>query len=359
MKIRISSASLANAMQAVSGCVSGRAATAMQGGVLISASDGEVTFRTTDMFTSVKATVQAYVAEQGETVVSAKMLHNISRSLPDADIELATLDDGAQLKCLKSRWKLRTLNPRDFPMWEDMSPDHSVTVNRKTLSELVDRVCRAVAKDNTKPVLKSIHTVVGGGRIVLVATDALRVCSVGAPAEGDEFIANIPSSALKGAMAAKSSAETVTIACSDTQACIVDGAFTYITRLAEGNYPNVDMLMPKSCKTTVTLDPDEFANALKRAGVVASVNPAVILDIAGDTMTIRAVSNDQGESTETIPIESDGEPLTIGFNHHYILDCVDYMDGKVVIKMIDKTNPAVFHDYGDIDMTYLLLPVRV
>jgi DNA polymerase III sliding clamp (beta) subunit (PCNA family) len=55
----------------------------------------------------------------------------------------------------------------------------------------------------------------------------------------------------------------------------------------------------------------------------------------------------------------EGEPLTIGFNHHYILDCIEYMDGRAVIKLIDRTSPAVFHDYGDIDMTYLLLPVKV
>lgn len=359
MDFTISSASLANVMQAVASRLPSQPTIAVYGGVLVTASDGEVTLRTTDMSTSTRATVQTLVEEPGETVVSAKMLQSISKSLPDAPVRFSTSGDAAQVECLKSRWRLHTLNPADFPKWEDFDPDGSFEIPRRLLAEMVEMTGRAAARDESRPVLKAINAVVSDGTLSLTATDALRVSVTRAEVDGDDLAANIPSQALRGAMAAKSSAETVTIGCSGRQVCIDDGTLTYVTRAIEGSYPNVAALMPKSFRTRVCLDSEEFASALKRAGILASVDPSVALSFDGDMLTIRAVSSNDGESTETIPIDLEGDPVTIGFNHHYVLDCVDRMGGELTMRLNGPTDPALFTGNGDIDATYMLLPVRV
>ena len=358
MDFTISSASLANVMQAVAGRLPNTPATAMHGGVLVAATGGEVTFRTTDMSTSTKATVQALVEEPGETVVSAKMMQSIAKSLPDAPVNISALGDAAQVTCLKSKWRLRTLDPRDFPSWEEFEPEGTVTIQRRVLADLVDRESRAIAKDETKPVLRAIRAIAGDGTLRLIATDSYRVFDMRTQADGGPLVANIPCAALKGAMSAKSSAETVAIGCSGNQACIEDGVFTYVTRLIEGNYPNIDMVMPKSFASDISFDPSEFSDALKRAGVVASVNPSVTLFVEGDTMTIRAASADQGESTETIHVDMEGDPLTVSLNYRHILDCVDHNDAEMFLHANGTMSPVVFNSYGDVDMTYLLMPVR-
>lgn len=359
MKFKVSSASLANVMQTVMGSVPSKPAIAIHGGVLVSADDGEVTFRATDMFTSVKATVEAEVEESGETVVSAKMMQDISKKLPDADVEISDGNGVATVKCLKSNWKLLTLDPQDFPTWEEFEPIQSVTVPRRLLSDMVDRTYKVASKDDSKPILKAIHITVNDGTITMEATDSYRMVIASSEVDDGELLANIPGAALKNILSAKSTAETITIGCSATQACIEDGRFAYVTRIINGRYPNFSALMPQEHATTVSVDASELAGALKRAGVVATVNPAVAMTIEDGLMTIRAASPNQGESTETLPICMEGDAATVGLNHNYVLDCVDCLDGEVVIELNGRLDPAVFKNNDDIDITYTLLPVRV
>jgi DNA polymerase-3 subunit beta len=103
------------------------------------------------------------------------------------------------------------------------------------------------------------------------------------------------------------------------------GNTTYVSRRIEGNFPNFRQLLPNSCKTSVKLDSAELSGALKRVSVIAASNPSVRFDVDVDGKLVRlsASSPDQGESTELLPVEVEGDGMSIALNYHYVFDCVN------------------------------------
>ena len=141
------------------------------------------------------------------------------------------------------------------------------------------------------------------------------------------------------------------------------GSTTYVSRRIEGNFPNFRQLLPSTYETAVTLDASQLAQALRRVSVIALSNPSVRFDVDADgsLLKLSASSPDQGESTELMDVEVEGESLSIALNYHYVLDCVaaSSQDKELSFELLSSMQPAVFKSYGSINYLYLLMPVRM
>ena len=149
----------------------------------------------------------------------------------------------------------------------------------------------------------------------------------------------------------------------DSQIVFSFGSTTYVSRRIEGNFPNFRQLLPSQCTTTVRLDAEQLAQALRRVSVIALSNPSVRFDIDADgaLLTLSASSPDQGESRELLPVEVEGDSMAIALNYHYVLDCVSAAahDADVSLELLSSMQPAIFKSYAKINYLYLLMPVRM
>jgi hypothetical protein len=165
------------------------------------------------------------------------------------------------------------------------------------------------------------------------------------------------------ALSLPSMTETVLIGTTDSQVVFVFGNTTYISRKIDGQFPNYKQLLPDTCATTVEIDLPQFSAALKRVSVIALSNPSVRFDIdaEGKVMRLSASSPDQGESTESIPVEVTGDSMSIALNYHYVFDCVNAVSGadELALELQGPMQPAIFKSYGKINYLYLLMPVRM
>ena len=97
--------------------------------------------------------------------------------------------------------------------------------------------------------------------------------------------------------------------------------------------------------------------------VIALSNPSVRFDIdaEGKVMRLSASSPDQGESTESIPVEVTGDSMSIALNYHYIFDCVNAAsgEGKISLELQSTMQPGIFKSYSKVNYLYLLMPVRM
>jgi DNA polymerase-3 subunit beta len=113
----------------------------------------------------------------------------------------------------------------------------------------------------------------------------------------------------------------------------------------------------------VRIDAGGLAQALRRVSVIAASNPSVRFDIDADgsLLKLSASSPDQGESSELIDVEVEGESMSIALNYHYVLDCVSAsaQDKDVSFELLSSMQPAVFKSYASINYLYLLMPVRM
>ena len=131
----------------------------------------------------------------------------------------------------------------------------------------------------------------------------------------------------------------------------------------EGNFPNFRQLLPTTRNSVVRLDAQQLAQALRRVSVIAQSNPSVRFDADADGGVLRlsASSPDQGEASELLGVEVEGESMSIALNFHYVLDCVSAVSGDadVELELLSSMQPAIFKSYASINYLYLLMPVRM
>ena len=367
MKFTVSQSSLVKALSVVSKGIAATAAQPILAGVKLTASDGSIEFQSTNGNISIRHSVAADVEEEGATVVSGKVLSNVAKNLPDAAVTVE--DDGTQtsLTCQRAHFRLNTLDPKDFPEFPSVEPERSIELPSELLSSMVDKVYKVTSKDTSRPILSGVLLTVENNTIRLVATDSYRlaVCDSNTEtSESDEaFEAIVPGVTFHDVLSLPSMTERITIGITASQVVFSFGNTTYVSRRIEGNFPNFRQLLPTSQNSVVRLDAAELAQALRRVSVIAQSNPSVRFDADADGGVLRlsASSPDQGEASELLGVDVQGESMSIALNFHYVLDCVSVVssDSDVSLELLSSMQPAIFKSYASINYLYLLMPVRM
>jgi DNA polymerase-3 subunit beta len=272
-----------------------------------------------------------------------------------------------QISCNKSRYRLNTLDASDFPEFPTYALDQSIELPAALLSDMVDRVYKVVSKDTSRPILQGVMMSVEENTIRLVATDSYRlaVCDSNVETSSTEeaFVTIVPGATFHDVLASPAMTEQLLVGTAESQVVFVFGNTTYISRKIDGQFPNYKQLLPDTCATTVEIDLPQFSAALKRVSVIALSNPSVRFDIdaEGKVMRLSASSPDQGESTESIPVEVTGDSMSIALNYHYVFDCVNAASGedKISLELQSTMQPGIFKSYDKVNYLYLLMPVRM
>lgn len=367
MRFTVSQSALARALAVVGKGLGSQSTLPILGGIYLKAQAGSIELQTTNITISIRHAIPANVEDEGETVVSGKILLNVVKNLPDAAV---TFDDEAgsvAISCEKSRFRLNTLNASDFPEFPEVDLDQTVELPSAILSSMVDKVYKVTSRDTSRPILAGVLLTVEDNTIRLVATDSYRlaVCdtNVETSSASDRFEAIVPGSTFHEVLSLPSMTERLSVGLAASQIVFSFGSTTYVSRRIEGNFPNFRQLLPASCASSVTIDAGQLAQALRRVAVVATSNPSVRFDIDADAglLKLSASSPDQGESSELIDVEVEGEGMSIALNYHYVLDCVSAaaQDKDVAFELVSSMQPAVFKSYAAINYLYLLMPVRM
>ena len=369
MKFTVSQSSLAKALLVVAKGMATNSTLPYLSGIYIKAQEGTLEFQTSNLTISIRHRIAANVEEPGETVVSGKILTSIVKTLPDAAVSFSM--EGAarvlELSCHKSRFRLNTLDPSDFPEFPTYELERSIELPSELLSDMVDKVYKVTSRDTSRPILQGVLLSVEQNTIRLVATDSYRLAVCDSNAEtssaSEAFVTIVPGATFHDVLSSPSMTETLQVGTTDSQVIFSFGNTTYVSRKIEGNFPNYRQLLPSTCATSVHLNVDEFGAALKRVSVIASSNPSVRLDadVDGKLMRLSASSPDQGESSEQMDAEVEGSTMSIALNFHYVFDCVNAVSGSddLALELQGSMQPAIFKSYGKINYLYLLMPVRM
>lgn len=367
MRFTVSQSSLAKALSVVSKGIASHSTIPVLGGILMRASNGTLEMQTSDLDTSIRHKIAANVEEEGETVISGRMLSNVVKNLQDAAVTFDGGEGTINVTCDKSSFHLNTLNASEFPSFPEIAMERSVELPCDALSEMVDKVYKVTSRDTSRPVLAGILLNVEENCVRLVATDSYRlvVCDTNVETSSLEgtFEMIIPGTAFHDVLSLPSDSATVIIGATTNQVIFVSGNTTYVSRRIEGTFPNYKQLLPSSCLTTMRTRVADLAGALRRVSSIATSNSAVRFDVDPDAglVTLSSTSPDQGDAREQVNVEVEGEANSICMNYRYVGDCVGALsqDSEVTLELQQSMRPGVFKSYGKINYLYLLMPVRM
>ena len=160
MKIRLERDVLAEAVQWAARSLPVRPSVPILAGLLVRADAENVTFSSFDYETSARISVPAMVADEGEALISGRLLV-ISRSLPGKPVDISADDSRMELICGSARFTLQTLPVGDYPNLPSM-PEETGTVRSDAFAGAVSQVVVAAGRDELLPVFTGVRVEIEG-----------------------------------------------------------------------------------------------------------------------------------------------------------------------------------------------------
>ena len=362
LKTTCSREELSHALGIVSRGVSTRTTVQILAGILLEAADGKLRLAATDMELSLRSSLEAKVDTEGSVVVPGRLLLDIARLLPEAEVSLEhRLEEAVvEVRCGSASYRLHTYNAEDLPRLPDTQVDRH-EVDRQTLLETVARVSRSASRDESRPVLTGVLVHFEPGKLVMAATDSYRLSVKETVLEGTvpELEAIVPARALGELARIAGEGENLTLGVHENQVVFGSGDAWLTTRRIDGQFPNYKQLVPEAFEHEVALPRDELLDVVRRVSVMAQRNSPLRLRFADGELTVSAQTQDVGEARESLPVSFGAEALEIGFNAEFLRDGVESVTGEQVrLKLISPLRPAVLQGESD-DFLYLIMPIRL
>ena len=362
MKLTCARDELVAKLAVVARGVSTRTTVQILSGIRLEAEGGTLTLSATDMELSLRTSLEAQVEGPGATVVPGRLLAELSRLLPEGEVELAAAEDAVlHLTCGSASYTLHTYAAEDFPRLPEIESASLFSLEREAFLETVTRVSRAASRDESRPVLTGILVRFEEGKLVMAATDSYRLAVKETPVTAGvaELEALVPARALTEVQRLAGSSDRLDLGVLENQVVFDLGGTVLTTRRIDGQFPNYRALLPEAFENEVAMPRDELLDVVRRTAVMAQRNAPLRLRFAEGELTVTARTPDVGEATESMPAPYSGEPLEIGFNAEFLRDGVDSIEGdEVRLKLISPLRPAVLQGADD-DFTYLIMPIRL
>lgn len=372
MKISMERGALLKAVSQAQSVVERRNTIPILANVLIEAEGEHVQFRATDLDIEVVDKAFAQVERAGSTTVSAVMLHEIVRKLPDGALVSLT-DDGAagrlSVDAGRSSFSLATLPKEDFPVMASSEYASNFSAPAPLLRRLFDKAKFAISTEETRYYLNGVYMHVSesdGGRVLrCVATDGHRLARIdGELPDGAEAMPGVivPRKTVGELRKLLDDDELkVAVSVSETKIRFATPNITLTSKVIDGTFPDYTRVIPAGNTRRLEVDAAEFAKAVDRVATVSSERSrAVKLSLNEDRLVLSVNAPDSGAAEEELAVAYSDEPLEIGFNAKYLLEIASQVDRENAVFMFNTSgDPTLMREGNDTTAVYVVMPMRV
>ena len=372
MKVTIERAALLKAMSRAQGVVERKNTIPILANVLIETADNGIMLRATDLDIEVTETLPARTEDAGAVTVSAQMLHDIVRKLPEgAEVALSSDPSSGRLdiNAGRSRFHLPTLPREDFPVMASSEYACSYTAPAPVLRRLFDKSRFAVSTEETRYYLNGVylHVSEDAGTSVLraVATDGHRLARIDAPlpdgAAGSPAVIVPRKTVSELRKLLEDDEAKVALSVSETKIRFETDGLVLTSKVIDGAFPDYTRVIPTGNDRRMEVDAKEFAAAVDRVATVSQERSrAVKMAMDHDRLTLSVNAPDAGSADEQLTVAYDNDAMEIGFNAKYLVEIATQVDREnAVFLFADASAPTMVQEGDDVSAIYVVMPMRV
>ena len=353
MNINVQSKDVKAVMNKVNKCVSRKPSNLpVLNSVHVSATNGRIVLRATDLSVELTASIPANVIEGGACLIDKKRLLELASGKFGKSLTITAPNDGVVVNGLQlPQQELKDYPPS--PAWfEDANtPTDETYVMMGVDTSDLKAVLHAASKDDARPVLQGISTNFKS----MAATDGFRISVVQYPNREPAKRSMIISSQIVPVL--YDGMLLTFVGYKDwigTRWEEEDIQYRMIAQAIEGNFPDWQRILPATWKHTCSFNKTNMVEAVTKAGMIAKEGVCqVILNITSDTIRVSAKAEGAGEWSGNVPASNETTGLDIAFNYTFLLDAMKAMPRDVLIFKLNAPNtPAMFEDgmYSEIIM---------
>lgn len=376
MKFRVEREALADAVSWAARSLSARPTMPVLAGLLLSVEAEQLTISGFDLEASTEVDLDVTSAEDGQALVSGRLLADITKALPPHPVDIAIDGTRLTISCGSARFTLPTMPVEDYPQLPSM-PSTAGTVVSSEFATAVSQVAIAAGRDDTLPMLTGVRLEINGSSLTLAATDRYRLAvrelswtPQNPSAESVQVL--VPARTLAEAARSLSHSETMTISLSSASGGgegIIGFSGTTggrpsraTTRLLDATFPAYRSLLPTESAATADVSVPPLVEAVKRVALVADRHAPVRLEFTEGSVALSAGGDDEGRAEEQLEVVFEGEPITTAFNPQYLLDGLGALpSAEARLQFTSSNKPVVLRPEkgAGVDYTYLIMPVRL
>lgn len=353
MELAIGKADFARALSAVSRAIKSRNTIPILDCVLLTAADGTLRVRGTDLDIEVTDTAPADITKPGSLCVDAKLLSSIVAKA-GGDIALSVADGKLVIKSGKSRFTLNWLPAEDYP---DLNGAHQYAASFEAdLAALFAPCVHAISSEEVRYYLNGIYFTASDGNAVAAATDGHRLVKHVAPLDAAFAGVIVPRKTV--GLLPKGS---VQIDVSDAKIRLTQGDLVIVSKLIDGTFPDYERVIPRNNDKLIEFDSEDMKAAVGRVSVISTERGrAVKLAFAPGGATLSVSHPDTGTATDEIVVGYTGEPIEVGLNSTYLAEMVgQFPVGPIRLALADAGSPTLFTSEKAEGLLGVIMPTRV
>jgi len=371
MKFSVQRDALLKSLSLVAGVVERRQTLAVLANVLFDINGTTLSLTGTDLEVELTGRVELDepASEDGQLTVPAKKLLDIVKSLPDGVMINFTLGENQKVTVSagRSRFTLATLPASDFPNVDEGDMNASFTVTQGQLKRLIDRTAFAMAQQDVRYYLNGMLWEVTPNQLRMVSTDGHRLAMCDLQSDSIEHSGQttqiiVPRKGiLELARSLVNEDESVDVVFGQNHLQAKTAAFTFITKLVDGKFPDYQRVLPRGGNKTVLGERLNLREAFTRAAILSNEKyRGVRLLLSSGQLTIQANNPEQEEAEDTVALNYEGDSLEIGFNVNYLIDVLSVLSGnEVKLTLSDSNSSALLEEAEESDSTYVIMPMRL
>jgi DNA polymerase-3 subunit beta len=364
MKFIISRIELLNLIAKIQAIVPAKPSLPILSNVLLEAQDDQLILSATDLTVSMRAFADAQVQEEGAITLPAKKFFQLVRELTSSQVEVhAQTPETAHINCGSSHFKMSGMHKSEFPALPDLSGGVSIDIENTLLKEMLIRSSFAAARDDNRQVLNGILLQHKDKLATFIGTDGKRLARLYAEV-------NLPEAQIGSYVLPLKAVEEIIklIDVKDDKSKLTFladkigleiGTVTLITKLLNGQYPDVDRVIPKKASDPISLHREELMSLLRQVSLFTTDHSsAVRFTFAPGELHLTAMSGTVGEGKVSMSVNYGGPTFDVAFNPHFFLDILRHCkDESVNLSLSDAFNPGLITD--STTAHFVLMPMRL
>ncbi len=336
--------------------------------VQLTADDSGLWLAATNLEVGIKTRIGAKVEQHGSVCLPAKLLAELIGGLPNVPVSMA-LNDKSQVVSIRAgtfKAELHGIEADEFPVLVTSGNPPAFEMIGSDWHVAIDTVAMSADTGIGRPVLTGVHIHTKEG-VTFEASDGFRLSRK--RFDIDSVIDTIiPATSLTMARKAFSADATVSISMTNNGAMALfdDGTTVLSSRVIDGQYPDIDRIIPAKYTTRIIVPVADLLSRLKLTRYVAQSSSNIVrLDVTtladrDGKLGITANTAEIADLNDTIDVIASGESVAIALNINYLLDAVGACgSGDVAIELQSPQHPAVMRATGDDTMLQLCMPMTI
>ena len=312
-------------------------------GVMIDATNNQVTLSIFDYEVTAKVSISAAVDQPGKVLVQARLLAEIVSKLPSDSVSMALNESRVQVSSGSSKFSLSAMSTSDYPETPGTS-SASGKVAASDFAHAVAQVAVAASREEVTPVLTAVMISTKAKNISLVATDRFRVAVNSTSWQGSELDRDIliPAKVISEIAKTFSQEGDLEIGFGIDERDMISfsaGNKSVGTATIKGKYPAVLQLFPENVENFAVVNTHDLLDATKRVALVVDREKPLRYKFEGSELTLESIGSDVADASEQISCSLTGDTVTVSLRPQFLVDALTGVDAETV-KLGFTINPS-------------------